>query len=159
MLAIFNTNRQKRRGHVEDKQQDEPIVPDSIEELRPDKDNLSGEFARVSAINGKKQQAQLSKLAQKLLTGIVNYNLLKLQDDIDKLTPVQRANLMTKLMPYVMPTHKSIEMDIQSSREMVWNETRQYQLQEGETVQEVEKKFAWTQNKDNYDEPDSQKEA
>ena len=114
---------------------------------RPDGDYLTDLVHGENRKKGKSRfrVIQLQKFARTLVTEIVNYNLIHLQQDIDALHPRDRVKLILEMAQYVLPKQKSLEHHVQDDREIKWNETRTYTVEDAQEVEEIEKNFKWTQ--------------
>ena len=69
---------------------------------------------------------KLTKEIRKILNDIVHKELEKAEENLNTLEPKQRLEILTKLMPYVLPKVESISETDLESKPIKWVEIKSY---------------------------------
>lgn len=82
---------------------------------------------------GKGNVNQTTRDARKMIVGIIDRNLDRVQMDLDSLEPFQRLQIIDKLLKYVVPSLTSTQLDLSKDVQDRFSNLFPFKLPDGPT--------------------------
>lgn len=71
--------------------------------------DINGEFVKGNAGRPKGSPNKVTAVIRKSLTELIEYNLSKVQEDIDQLKPRERVRVIVDLLQYAVPKYQAVQ--------------------------------------------------